>query len=190
MSLCLAAEFSFQYCQLAHAPADRGCLSVPERTYTQFYALCTFLLMVNKVSPCVAGVRPAGGDKWRQYSRNDSQSGRWADQKRRTSNPPRPQEGKRIRARLRWDFTGRTSALLHMTQLRENWETFSLLRLQFLLLKFFLILSEFFNLLYLLIKMAHGEVWPQSIGGSLSHSGRVSRGTLSHYPSTAYNQQD
>lgn len=71
------------------------------------------------LSPALSGVGPAGGDKRWQHVRDDSQSGRGADQEGRTSHPPRPQKRKRIRARLRWglehsQYTHSTHSSTHL----------------------------------------------------------------------------
>ena len=47
-----------------------------------------------------AGQRSAGGDQWRQYSRDDPQPGGGADPQRRPPHPPGPQERERLRAGL------------------------------------------------------------------------------------------
>lgn len=58
--------------------------------------------LFKSVCFCAAGVWPVGGNQQWEYSGNDPQSGCGADPQRGKSHPPRPSEGKRIRARLRW----------------------------------------------------------------------------------------
>lgn len=61
--------------------------------------------LFKSVCFCAAGVWPVGGNQQWEYSGNDPQSGCGADPQRGKSHPPRPSEGKRIRARLRWAVT-------------------------------------------------------------------------------------